>query len=833
MRYLKSVVAILLAVFSAGFSSCAEAQETASGRSGDLDEVSVVSERVEVDSGPRASADRAQLDESDQIDMEGFFDDIDDLSTLGSDGERNSFSIGGLSSNLVLSTLDGQTFSEGRSNGGLGAGDIPTDMILRVDVRKNPVASMEEGGAGGQVNLQVRVPMDIPKPSNSVNVQLRYVPDKGDISPSGSYFIGRPLDTRKFGYMLSVTLSDRSKHTDSQRISSWDLRDFDGASTYIPRQVSNSESETGQRSVFIGLVLGFRPQQSLQINGKILLSQKQKDSENHSLQHRVEKQRDILPLAFNERFVSELESSDDNRRNLRTAGNTREDQIDSMILGADFKWVHEDWRVEGAIGYNTVKSQSDRPSQSIIFEANSAFNYAANDDGSLVMVYPDIFPANEDFDARRINLSARNAKDSNRFGGIDLTRQLSDGLVRRVKFGAKVREMTGSRRSPKGLVTMDENLYLVDAASSQNRQTPWDTVAWPAADMEIVDSIVQSSQIDWRENLLNEYDIEQRSSAVYLQADLRGRLANERVLTGNVGVRIVGTETWIAGFQDNGEGPLPFSLQNDYTDVLPSFGMRMRITDRTRMTIGVAKVMTRPSFNSLAPGNRLNFADKTAKSGNPNLQPFRANQIVTELIWAPAGGSSVSGEIAYRDVKSYFALAEESVEINDDIFLVTRPVNGDNGSILSASIKLDQKLRRIARRMRNFGVTVSYTHNKSRTDMVDSFSGEELPLPNTATDVIKAGLTYSNEALSGKLRYNWRGKSLKSPLSESGLSVWNQPVGSLDLNLGWQLNKNLRVRLDARNLLNEEQLQTTDYSTQLLRISERDRSISASLRAKW
>jgi len=259
----------------------------------------------------------------------------------------------------------------------------------------------------------------------------------------------------------------------------------------------------------------------------------------------------------------------------------------------------------------------------------------------------------------------------------------------------------------------------------------------------------------------------------------------------------------------------------------------MRITDRTRMTIGVAKVMTRPSFNSLAPGNRLNFADKTAKSGNPNLQPFRANQIVTELIWAPAGGSSVSGEIAYRDVKSYFALAEESVEINDDIFLVTRPVNGDNGSILSASIKLDQKLRRIARRMRNFGVTVSYTHNKSRTDMVDSFSGEELPLPNTATDVIKAGLTYSNEALSGKLRYNWRGKSLKSPLSESGLSVWNQPVGSLDLNLGWQLNKNLRVRLDARNLLNEEQLQTTDYSTQLLRISERDRSISASLRAKW
>jgi len=297
-------------------------------------------------------------------------------------------------------------------------------------------------------------------------------------------------------------------------------------------------------------------------------------------------------------------------------------------------------------------------------------------------------------------------------------------------------------------------------------------------------------------------------------------------------VRVVGTETRIAGFQDYGEGPAPISLKTDYTDILPSLNMRMRIAARASLTLGVAKVMTRPTFNSLAPGIRLNFADRTARSGNPNLQPFRANQFLAELVWAPDTGPQLSGEIAYRDVKSYFALAEESVEINDDIYLLTRPINGDNGSILTASVKLDQELRRLTRRLQNFAVSISYTHNESRTDLPDPLTGKKLPMPNTA-HVIKAVVTYNKDAFAGRLRYNWRGESLKSPLSESGLSVWNQPAGGLDLNLGWKLNENLRFSLDARNLLSEQQIQSTDDSDQLLRISERDKLLSATVRAKW
>ena len=117
--------------------------------------------------------------------------------------------------------------------------------------------------------------------------------------------------------------------------------------------------------------------------------------------------------------------------------------------------------------------------------------------------------------------------------------------------------------------------------------------------------------------------------------------------------------------------------------------------------------------------------------------------------------------------------------------------------------------------------------------MRDPFTGKKLPMPNTAKQVARLNLNYSKDRFAGKLSYQWRGRSLKASVSESGLSVWNQGVGSLNLNLGWKLSQSLQFSLDGRNLLAEDQLRTTDRDTQLWRITERDRSIAATLRARW
>lgn len=400
----------------------------------DLEEVVVTAVRVEGDGRRRrTAAGREQLDKSDQTSMEGFFDDIDGLSTLGADDQGNAFSLDGLSPDLSKVTVNGQGFGEGRGNGGLGAGDLPPDMIRRVEIYKTPTASLEEGGSGGSVNLQLRNPVEIVKPSTNIKARLGFVPDKNNFSPSASFFTGQSSESRKFGYMLSVTLADRIKEYGRQDISNWILHDSDGGTAYIPSQVRNSAVTDNQRSLFAGLTLGFRPRRSLDISGHLFVSQKQKDVETHDLQHRIAKQRNISILAFDGRIASELESSDRKRRNLRIVGSTREDQIQSLVLGLNFNWRRAKWQVDGALGYKADNSKSDSASRSAVFEANSAFGYSVADDGSLIISYAEGFPPIPEFVTSRINLSDRNTEDTNKFAGVDVTRQLGQAFIRRVR----------------------------------------------------------------------------------------------------------------------------------------------------------------------------------------------------------------------------------------------------------------------------------------------------------------------------------------------------------------------------------------------------------------
>jgi TonB-dependent receptor len=683
------------------------------------------------------------------------------------------------------------------------------------------------------VNLQLRNPVEIAARTTSIRGRLGYVPDKENFSPSAAFFTGGPTAGKKFGYMLSLTLSERVREYGSQDVSDWDLRDFDGQSAYLPTQVRNSEVSDEQRNAFAGLTLGFRPRPSLDLGASLFLNQRQRDVITHALQHRFEKQRQLDALAFGERIVTELDSSDRSRRNLRVVGSAREDLTDSLILGINFNWRRSGWRVDGAFSYKSDDTGSDSPSRSAAFEANSAFGYRAAADGSLVTSYAGGFPDNQDFLAGRINLNRRDTEDISRVAALDVSKLVRNSFIRRVRFGAKAREMTRDRTSSTARTSLGEDQTLEDFFSETYRRTPWDTVAWPGSSIGAIDEAIGEQDIEWADNLLNTYDIERRTNAVYLQADFRTSEERQRFMVGNAGVRLVATDTWINGYQDNGEGLEPVAVKTDYTDVLPSLGARIRVADRSALSLGAAKVMTHPSFNDLAPGIRVNYADRTGRAGNPYLEPFRADQYLAELTWAPMRGQRLTVNLVYRDVESFFALGEQSIEIADEVFLVTRPVNGEDGYIMTAGVKLQQNLRRLHRRLQNISVQLSYTHNESSTKMRDPYTGEKLPMPNTAEQVARANLEYSKDRFAGKLTYQWRGRSLKASISDSGLSVWNEGAGSLNLNLGWRLNDMLQFSLDARNLLEEDQVRTTDDDKQLWRVTERDRSINATLRAKW
>ena len=207
----------------------------------DLEEVVVRAKRVERDGSRRRTvAGRDELDKTDQTNMHGFFDDIDGLSTLGGDDQGNAFSLNGLSPDLSNVTLNGQSFGEGRGNGGFGAGNLPPDMIKRVDVYKTPTASLEEGGVSGSVDLQLRNPVEITKSSTDIRARFGFVPEKDNFNPSANFFTAQQSESKNFGYMLSLSLSDQVNEYGSQGVSEWIPVDFDSVPAFIPSQVRNN-----------------------------------------------------------------------------------------------------------------------------------------------------------------------------------------------------------------------------------------------------------------------------------------------------------------------------------------------------------------------------------------------------------------------------------------------------------------------------------------------------------------------------------------------------------------------------------------------------------------
>jgi iron complex outermembrane receptor protein len=106
-------------------------------------------------------------------------------------------------------------------------------------------------------------------------------------------------------------------------------------------------------------------------------------------------------------------------------------------------------------------------------------------------------------------------------------------------------------------------------------------------------------------------------------------------LTGNVGARVVHTETSSDGMQqDTASAFKAVTVDNSYTDLLPSANAKLDFGDGKVVRLGLAKVIARPPLDELRASRTLaNWAPWTGSAGNPKLKPFKAVQLDASAEW--------------------------------------------------------------------------------------------------------------------------------------------------------------------------------------------------------
>lgn len=145
----------------------------------------------------------------------------------------------------VESLLNGaESFSadNGRS---LSFEEVPAELMARVSVYPDPSAKMIEGGIGGIVDLQTRMPFDLPGRQIAFSVDANWGDLSRDTKPEASFLLSNQwrTDAGRFGFTLDLASSQLASTNEGIQVNPYVLRpDSTDLAYYAPTIAAGSQT---------------------------------------------------------------------------------------------------------------------------------------------------------------------------------------------------------------------------------------------------------------------------------------------------------------------------------------------------------------------------------------------------------------------------------------------------------------------------------------------------------------------------------------------------------------------------------------------------------------
>ncbi|MCG8440217.1 MAG: TonB-dependent receptor [Caulobacterales bacterium] len=360
-----------------------------------------------------------------------------------------------------------------------------------------------------------------------------------------------------------------------------------------------------------------------------------------------------------------------------------------------------------------------------------------------------------------------------------------------------------------------------------------DPVGW-------ISALYPDTPFSFFEDPLNSFQVEEETISGYLMFDLGGDGDRYHV---NAGVRLIdttltvtqgaapadptfwGTDSWNGVLRDADT----IVTERSYTDILPSANVVLDVTDEQKVRVSMSRVVARQNLFDLGRGFQTDFTRvedpespdfnlfqfTNGSRGNPELDPFRANQVdvAWEYYFGSQGFAGVTGY--WKEVDSFILEQSQSVFVADQtqdggtVGSVLQPVNGDGGRIrgfeLAGQYAFDW----------GGGFTANYTYSDSETTVFTDFD-TDLPIPGVAEHAYNIQGYYDNHGVEVRLSWSWRDESFDRIFSFTDSSqadgvvtgaVINRPFGQLNGQIVYHVNDMFDLTAEAVNITKEDQTQ--------------------------
>ncbi len=710
---------------------------------------------------------------------------------------------------------------------------LPSDIVGQISVHKSSRADLEEGGVGGVINVQTRKPLSLDSSTAYLSLQGAFseLSDEFDPQISGLYSWKNADNT--FGILVAGLDQERNIRRDGVEVLGYFDAPSASGTVSTPTHIGSSLFLQDRARRGGNLTVQWQPNEKLSMDATGLISEFSADNINANYLAWGVRAIGNGGTLTNETVIDgtavagRIASLNDGANDFAIVY----DAIDRFATAEtkSFEWntdleLNDTWSAHFLVGYTEAFGNTD--SQAFLeFGSPGAFTYDLRGRAPQVS-FEGVDPTDPN-DLQFIFSSFHEIlnDDDETFFYADLEQNIDSGIWKSLKYGVK---FTDHNRDLVFNGTTYGGFHIpintTPAATFAGAQTPADFLS-EIASPGTLSQYWQIDRVASRQFLTDNFNasagrvlypqqsfsVTEEALAGYVMADVEG----DR-WTGNIGVRVVQTDQTSSGnlIDPLGDIPNPFgtytpvTVSRDYTDVLPSASFSYDLTDDILVRVAAAKVMARPDYTDVAPRTSLNPGALSGTAGNPDLDPFRANQLDLGIEYYPSDGAGYGATLFYKDVESFItnrpveqffdvqsavspaiACTPSGVNLFNCPFTINLRSNGGGGRIQGFELTAVQPV------VGGFGFQGNYT-------FADSEASNGDPLPQSSKDQFNLTGYFENDELSARLSYTYRSEFFvtfdrTTPLNQKAFRT-------LDAAISYQINDHVSLSFDGVNLTNEK-----------------------------
>lgn len=795
----------------------------------------------------------------------------------GLTGEGNQVSVRGLPPEYTRVTLNGMDAASGGTGREFDFNIFAAELFSSIRIDKTPSAELTEGGLAGTIDLRTPLPFDFAESKFLTSVGGQYAElGKDDATPRISGLFSWRNEDETFGVLASASYSESTIRNDTkqgfryEKLSSnsgldelvnarlaagepMPVVEVNGASISDPDELLQLAANTAfpvlprvgvdildrERLGLTGAVQ-FRPTPSIDLALSVLYAEFSDERERHTIDGAPGfSGTAAIPASLGVRSTAAIDYA---VQGSFTGVSQRAESVDEFHDN-DFLHLTLDGEYELAdgliatteLGYSNAKRTN--LSRGYLFSHTGDFSYdLSNPEWPRFSETDFDYTDPSEYRLNQLRFNPSKVHDQARKGRADLEWSPTGGVLARLKGGL---EYNVREKENDALNNITLNFSPTDTST-----LPFSEVAIPlpvdnfaeGAPAGVVRDFLGVDPARGRSlllpdsyygmtspNLVSSWIVEEKVWSGYVQSDWEFDV-NSRPLRINLGVRVARTDQTSTGHQRVGNNFEPVSIDNVYTDTLPSLNIRWELADQWVLRLAANKAITRPTLSQLSAGTTVGSTNNlTASSGNPTLDPFRAKQFDVSLEWYFAPESLLSLTGFYKDMESFIVNSEEkrvivgSNLINDAgenvsgrEFTVRLPINGTGGELYGAELSYQQPFTFLPAPFDGLGMLANVTISRSKGKIVQGGQETEQALQGQSDLSYNVIGYYERGPFGLRAAYSFRGDYIdqfRSDIWPGGVphTLYVDDRKQLDLSVRYQFNDTIQLYLDAINVT------STDY----------------------